>query len=391
MINKSTTGIVLHDLRNDWIDNLYLLWGAAYYLRKDFDSAFLTFQFINYAFAEKESDGYYKYIGSRMDGNSAMSIATKEKNTLPKKIFTQPPSRNDAFIWQTRTFIAQDEFPEAASLIITLKNDPAFPNRLRNDLEEVQAWWFYKQEMWDSSASHLVNALDNATNKQEKARWEYLAAQLYEKSGRFEEAQKYYAKAIGHTTDPVMDIYARLNSIRINKKGGEDLIDKNIAALLKMARRDKYQDYRDVIYYMAAQMELERNNLDAAEQLLLKGVQYNNGNNAQKNKAYLQLADMAYAQKRYPMAHSFYDSLDLSDRSLVDTKQITDRKELLKQLVDQLEIIQKEDSLQRIAKMPEEERKDFIKKLVKHLRKEKGLKDEDASLTSGFPRDTPSP
>jgi outer membrane protein assembly factor BamD (BamD/ComL family) len=158
-----------------------------------------------------------------------------------------------------------------------------------------------------------------------------------------------------------------------------------------MARRDKYQDYRDVIYYMAAQMELERNNLDAAEQLLLKGVKYNNGNNAQRNKAYLQLADMAYVQKRYPMAHNFYDSLDLSDRSLVDTKQITDRKELLKQLVDQLEIIQREDSLQRIAKMPEEERKDFIKKLVKHLRKEKGLKDEDASLTSGFPRDTPSP
>ena len=391
VISKSTTGIVLHDLRNDWIDNLYLLWGAAYYLRKDFDSAFLTFQFINYAFAEKESDGYYKYIGSRLDGNSAMSIATKEKNTLPKKIFTEPPSRNDAFIWQTRTFIAQDEFPEAASLIITLKNDPAFPNRLRNDLEEVQAWWFYKQEMWDSSAAHLVNALDNATNKQERARWEYLAAQLFEKSGRFEESQKYYAKAIGHTTDPVMDIYARLNSIRINKKGGEDLIDKNIAALLKMARRDKYQDYRDVIYYMAAQMELERNNLDAAQKLLLKGVQYNNGNNTQKNKAYLQLADMAYVQKRYPMAHSFYDSLDLTDRSLVDTKQITDRKELLKLLVEQMDIIQREDSLQRIAKMPEEERKDFIKKLVKHLRKEKGLKDEDASLTSGYSTNSPSP
>ena len=26
---KSSTGIALHDLRNDWTDNLYLLWGAA--------------------------------------------------------------------------------------------------------------------------------------------------------------------------------------------------------------------------------------------------------------------------------------------------------------------------------------------------------------------------
>src|SRR5688572_4277938 len=27
--NKSQTGIALHDLRNDWIDNMYLLWGAS--------------------------------------------------------------------------------------------------------------------------------------------------------------------------------------------------------------------------------------------------------------------------------------------------------------------------------------------------------------------------
>jgi hypothetical protein len=29
VIYKSKTGIVLHDLRNDWVDDLYLLWGAA--------------------------------------------------------------------------------------------------------------------------------------------------------------------------------------------------------------------------------------------------------------------------------------------------------------------------------------------------------------------------
>ena len=76
---KSQTGIALHDLRNDWIDNLYLLWGASYYLQKEFDSAYLMFQYINYAFAEKEKDGYFKTIGSARDGNSAYSISTKEK------------------------------------------------------------------------------------------------------------------------------------------------------------------------------------------------------------------------------------------------------------------------------------------------------------------------
>ncbi|HMG67753.1 MAG TPA: hypothetical protein VK588_08710, partial [Chitinophagaceae bacterium] len=94
IIYKATSGIVLHDLRSDWADNLYLIWGAAHYLQKEFDSAYLIFQFINYAFAPKEKDGYYQYIGSGMDGNSAISIATKEKASLPKKVFSRPPSRN---------------------------------------------------------------------------------------------------------------------------------------------------------------------------------------------------------------------------------------------------------------------------------------------------------
>lgn len=385
VIYKSESGIALHDLRNDWADNLYLLWGAAFYLRKEFDSAYLMFQFINYAFAPKEKDGYYRTIGSSRDNNSAFSISTKEKKSLSEKIFTGPPSRNDAFIWQIRNFLAQDEFAEAASLIVALKNDPNFPKRLHNDLEEVQAYWFYKQKMWDSAAPHLVNALGNTTNKLERARWEYLAAQLYEMTGKYDEAEKYFAKAIDHTTDPVMDVYARLYSIRVNKSGNEkNYIDKNIAELLKMARKDKYELYRDIIYYMAAQMEMERNNVDAALALLKKSIQYNSGDVEQRNKAFLQLGELAFAQKKYREASNFYDSLKLNDSTLHDVEAIKKRKEILGEIASASEIIERQDSLQRIAAMPEDERKDFVKKILRKLRKEQGLKDQP-TLTTGNP------
>ncbi len=32
---KSSTGIALHDLRNDWVDNLYLLWGLLIICRRN--------------------------------------------------------------------------------------------------------------------------------------------------------------------------------------------------------------------------------------------------------------------------------------------------------------------------------------------------------------------
>lgn len=376
VISKSTTGIVLHDLRNDWIDNLYLLTGAAYYLQKQFDSAYLTFQFINYAFAKKEKDGYYQVIGSKFDGNNALSISTVEKNSLPRRMLSEPPSRNDAFIWQIRTLIALEEYAEAASLIITLKNDPAFPKRLQNDLEEVQAWWFYNSNVYDSAAAHLENALSNATNKKEKARWEYLIAQLYERSGKYDLAQKFYDKVISHTLDPVMEVYARLQSIRIDKSGGDNAIDRNIAELQKMAKRDKYYDYRDVIYFMIAQMEMERNNYEGAQANLKKSTENNTNNPTLRNKAFLQMANLAFDQKKYRFASSLYDSVDLGDPGLKDTKALIERKTVLRFLAAQIDIADRQDSLQRIAGMPEEERKDFVRRLVRQLRKEKGLKDD---------------
>jgi outer membrane protein assembly factor BamD (BamD/ComL family) len=388
---KSQTGLALHDLRNDWADNLYLLWGASYYFKKQFDSAYLMFQFINYAFAPKEKDGYYINIGSRMDGNNAFSIASKEKNSLPRKMFSRPPSRNDAFIWQIRNFLAQNMYAEAASLIITLRNDPLFPSRLNDDLEEVQALWFYKQKVWDSAAVHLNNALDNATNKQERARWEYLLAQLYEMSGQYKESEKYYDKVIGHTTDPIMDIYARLFAIRVNKDGGENYIEKNIVTLVKMAKKDKYQDYRDIIYYMAAQMELERNNIDGALTLLDKSTKYTSNDPSLRNRAFLQLAELSFGKRQYRQAYNYYDSLRMDDPALKDPEQITKRKTILGQIASSIEIIERQDSLQRIAAMPESERKDFVRKLVRQLRRLQGLKDEGNSGSSAFAAQAPPP
>ncbi|MES1223883.1 MAG: hypothetical protein ABUT20_50775, partial [Bacteroidota bacterium] len=377
LVYKSETAIVLHDLRNDWIDNMYLIWGAAYYLRKDYDSAFLMFQFINYAFSPKEKDGYYRFIGSKMDGNNAMNIATKEKNTLLKRAFSEPPSRNDAFIWQARTFIAMEKYGEAASLIAALKNDPIFPERLKNDLEEVQALYYYRQSIWDSSAIHLTEALSNAETKRDRVRWEYLIAQMYEKSNHYAEAQTYYKKVISQTLDPVLEVYARLNSIRVTKDSTDNYIDKNIADLVKMARKDRFSEYRDIIYYMAAQMELERDNSDNAEKYLLKSVSYQNGNDVQRNKAFLQLAEINFAKKKYVKAHNFYDSLQMGDPELPEPEKIAERKEVLAKIVLDLHTIDRQDSLQRLATLPEDDRKAYVKRIARKLRKQQGLKDED--------------
>ncbi|HEY9341406.1 MAG TPA: tetratricopeptide repeat protein [Hanamia sp.] len=382
VILKATAGILLHDLRSDWVDNLYLLIGKAYYLRNDFDSAAMTFQFINYNLfpRKKKSEDDQLIVGSSdYASNKGISISSKEDRNLIDKAFTRPPSRNDALVWQIRTYIDMEEFSDAAGLINTLKNDALFPERLNASLEEMQGYWFFKQKMYDSAVTHIEKALPTAIDIADKARREYLLAQLYEMEGRQDTASDYYDKAIRHTTDPLMDIYANLNKAKMLKGNGPDEIAKSINTLLRMAKKDKFELYRDIIFYSAAQLALEIPDTTAAISFYKRSVFFNENNLSFKNKSFLTLAEISYQQKNYKNAYAFYDSLQLPDSTLSDITAIIQKKNALAQIVKHINIIEREDSLQSIAALSVADRDDFLKKLSKKLKKERGVNDEEVA------------
>jgi tetratricopeptide (TPR) repeat protein len=328
VIISSTAGILLHDLRSDWVDNMYLLIGKAYFYRKDFDSANLTFRFINYNLfpRKKKNDDDDKVIGTTSEAsNGIISIANTEKRNFLQKVVSLPPSRNDALIWLARTLIEEEKYGEATGLVNTLQNDPNLPKRLQNDLAEVTAYLNYRQSSYDSAAVYLEKALTAADTKQDKSRWEFLLGQLYEMNGQFDKASLYYSKASKHTVDPLLDIYAQLNEAKMYKGTGDiKELNNSIDNLLKMARKDKFESYKDIIYYSAAQLALQRPDTVNALVYYKKSLKYNEGNIHYKNLAFLQLGDIAYKQKQYKIASAMYDSLNLNDTTLA--KQIADLK-----------------------------------------------------------------
>ncbi len=380
VIYKSTAGILLHDLRNDWVDNMYMLIGKSYYYRGDFDSAAMTFQFINYnLFPRNKKEDDSRVVGTNESASgSNISIANKEKRNFLQKVASLPPSRNDALLWLARTLIEQNDFGESGGLINTLQNDANLPKRLQNDLDEVNAYWYFKQAGYDSAAAHLEKALTNADDKQDKSRREFLLAQLYEMTGQIEKASAYYVKASKHTVDPLLDIYARLNDAKMNR-GSDNLkeLNNSIANLLKMAKKDKFDAYRDIVYYSAAQLLLQKPDTNSAIFYFDKSVAYNENNISFKNKAFLQLGNIAYNRKMYKMAANMYDSLQLNDTTFTDDiATISTRRTALGKIVAHIDNIEREDSLQRIAALSPADREAFVKKMVKKLRKENGLKDD---------------
>ena len=385
VIHKCNNGILLHDLRNDWIDDLYLLMGKAYFYQKNFDSAAITFQYINYAFQPRSKDeiGYDKYIGSNQntDGN-VYTISTKEKENIISRVVSHTPARNDAIIWLVRTLIAQERQNEAWGLMATLRRDPALPKRLEADLNEMIALWFYQAKQFDSAAIHLEKALQAAGNLLEKSRWEYLSAQLYERAGKKADADRMFDRCINHTTDPVMEAYARISQIRLVAGDDEEKrIRMNLDALLGMAKKAKYEEYRHIIYYAAAQLEISRNQPAEAVSLYKKSLETNTSDPDMKNQAFLELGNLAFDQKIYPLAFTSYDSVTVNEEDPIQLELINTRRTILGELLAHMENIRVEDSLQKIADMPEEQRNSYLKSMVKKLRKEKGLKEEEAAST----------
>ena len=381
VIYKATSGLLLHDLRSDWVDNMYLLIGKSYYYRDELDSAALTFQFINYnLFPRKKQEDDSRVVGTNdAPGTGNLSIANKENRNVLQKTFSLPPSRNDALIWLARTFTAQNEFGDAAGLINILQNDPNLPRRLKSDLEEVTAYWFFVQNNYDSAASHLELALGNADNVQDKSRWEFLLAQLFERNKQFEKASDYYEKSSAHTTDLILDIHARLNNAKMMRDDRDPKqLEYSIANLLKMAKKDRFEGYRDYIYYSTAQLSMQRPDTAGSMMYLKNAIKFNNNNAGIRNKSFFQLGELSYSTGEFKNAHAYYDSLQLSEEDdYVNLEDLNTRKEALGKLVLRIDVIAREDSLQRIAALSPAERDAFIKKMLRQLRKEKGLKEED--------------
>jgi len=69
-----------------------------------------------------------------------------------------------------------------------------------------------------------------------------------------------------------------------------------------LGRKDKFEAYRDIVYYSAAQLTMQKPDSNAAVALFNKSIKYNENNISYKNKAYVQLGDIAYKRRQYRLA-----------------------------------------------------------------------------------------
>ena len=385
IILKCNNGILLHDLRNDWIDDLYLLMGKAYFYEKKFDSAYDVFQYVNYTFQPREKDeiGFEKTIGSNINNTgNVYTISTKEKKGFFNS-FKHEIVRNEALVWIAYALMEMNNDDEAKSMLDLLSKDNNFPERLFPLLSEKKAEWFLKKEQYDSAAYYLEKSLPICKDNKEKARRYFLIAQLYATIKKTEQAYLFFEKSIANTTDPIMEAYARIQQIAGMGKGMNESkrIEDNIQALLSLTEKEKYLNFKSVIFSSIATLELKRNNPNSAIEYLKKSNLNNQDDQNLKNNNFLKIATLAFEMKKYSLTKEYLDSVDES--SVINKYDILEKKSIINEIAKNIEIIQLEDSLQLLGKLSELDRINVLSAILKNQKKEAATEQKEKSTNNG--------
>lgn len=348
IIYRCNANIVLHDLRNNWVDDSYFLLAKAYFFHRNFDTAASVLQFINYSFDEK-SNGMDLPMGSNLrNGTGTFSLSNQDDNSF----FKSRNIRNESMIWQARNYIESNKINEALSLLQLLKADGSFPKRLYPFLNEQFAYAYYNMESYELAAKYLIEALPNAIDNDAKSRWYFLIAQMWQKVNNSENAYIWYKKATQISTNPIIGVYAAINMIRIEteKSNKNWLVLAN--ELEKITKKEKYKPYTDIIYFELAKIAIQNKGYVKANEWLIRSIKNNYDNPKQKENAFELLGEINYDANKFLLSKMAYDSLNNTLKTNPQFEQIALRKKWLGTIIEQLNIIETEDTLQMIYQLP---------------------------------------
>ncbi|SHK81362.1 Tetratricopeptide repeat-containing protein [Chitinophaga jiangningensis] len=381
VIEKASTGIQLHDPRGKWIPDCYVLMGRAYFYEGDFENANKTFQYTNLAFAPKNKKEYKTVVGATE--NDQISVSSKENTKGVLTPFRHKRARNDAFLWRARTLLELKDYDEVQALLNLLANDPKFPKRLEGSLAEVRAYSNYIQGRYHETISPLQTAIDKSHDKVAKARMSFILGQLYALESQPDSAIDQFKRVIHQKPDPMMDFQARVQIARLNaaREGGNP--QQSIDALRHMLKKQKFEPYRDGILYTMGSISYPKDP-EAALGYMQKSLKVPSENRVQRTITYKGIADIYYDQRNYAEAKKYYDSTaGTMTPEFVDFDLVNTRKNVLGDVAARVALIHREDSLQRIATMPESDRNIFLAKMAGTIRQEAADKKKNEKKDKG--------
>ena len=338
-IKKSSKTIQKHSMMFSgkeyvrWIDDAYMLIGKSYFYKMDYPMARRTFEFI---------------------------IKTYNKNDI----------KYEAMVWQALSNIQLGDFNRAEPMLdmvmSKIKKGEA-PDKYEILTNLAYAQFFIAQKQYPASVEFINRALELNPKRDIKTRCYFILAQIHQMNGESAQAATLYKLVIKRTPSFDMEFNAKINLAECydSSAGDREYIVKK---LQKMLKDDKNKDHLDQVYYALAQIYIKDRDTVTTSGYLQKSVATSKVNKYQKAISSLQLADIFFAQKNYKLAQAYYDStMQFLPPDYPDFQQLKKKTQTLTDLVTNLQVIEREDSLQHLASLPENMRNQVVDKIIADL------------------------
>ena len=330
--------------KNKWIDDSYFLMGKALFYKKEYGKSIEMFSYIS-----REYEGYLSDL---------------------------------AILWSTRAQLEMGNYTTAEKQLLYLESDARLKKRDKVLLAEVYANYHIKKENWDEVVSYLNTALKYTNDKNQKARFTYIIAQLYQKLEDYDTAYNYFDKVVRMNPEYEFKFNAQLSRAKAYNPKHNDS-SKLVSELNKMLNDDKNIDFKDQIYYALAEIAMKEGSKELAIEQLLNSTANNSGNDQQQSISHLMLADLYFDDAQYLPAQGHYDTaMTFLSQNHPDYELLSKKRNSLNDLVELYNIITLQDSLLNLASLDEEALLEKIDKIIEQKKEED--RQAEAALKSGM-------
>lgn len=337
---------------NKWIDESYFLIARSHFFKRDFTLAILTFE----------------YIIRRYD--------TKR--------------RYDSKVWIAKSYHQQDRYEQALRMLEDIESDynEGLLSRQTTALFRLTyADHFYRQGAYTRAAAQLEKGVPYLESRQDRVRYTFIQAQLYHYAEEYSRAQQAYGRVLEMRPGYQMAFQARIGMAMAydpNVGGGAGIRNE----LMNMLSDERNRVFRDQIYYALAQLSMRQGEKQEAIRLFTRSYEASEDNNLQKALAFLRLGEIYFEEPDYIKASIYYDStITYLPSGYENIEQARRRQMVLTRLVQQIRIIEHEDSLQHLAGLSEAEQRAVAEQIIRDLREEERRRQEEERERQAAMRD----
>ncbi len=334
---------------NDWIDDCYFLIGKAKFYKGEHHVSEKAFEFI-----------LKEYPKSELVPEAKLGLA--------------------------RSLIDRGEFISGTEILDRLVEEPKLPKEFILEMSSLRADLAIQQKEYESGIDELERSIELLNSKRKKGRFYYLIAQLYQKLDNPNAASRTLQELIDLNASYEMTFNAKIS--RALSYTGEENGEEIRKTLRKMLRDDKNIEYQDQIYYALAEMDVKDGDMEAAVPNYWESTKRAVFNENQKAISFLKLGDYYFQDLNYPKSQMCYDSsMTYLGNDYPNYKVISKRIGNLTELVNNLNMVTREDSLQRVAALSSKERDKLIQGIIQKItdkEREAKLKEAEAMSDRAF-------